>query len=155
MKRKIDVSDTFARLMGLFEDDLAGVSFPDVDVATMRDAATRCEEQQSAVEKAEALLANAKTHLEDAQSDLAALTHKTIAYLRVYAADDQELSQKIDNLDPKKRKGASRRRPRPTSETDEPAIATQKDAAIKEAAAKEAAAKEAAPRKVAPVAKAS
>lgn len=108
MKREHDVSESFERLMALFENELKGVAFPLVDIEILRASARRCTEEQRALVEAEAALASARQQLQAAESELSALTLKAIAYVGIYAADDPELRAKVDAIHPKKRGGGKR-----------------------------------------------
>lgn len=110
MKRRQDVSESFAALMALFESELDGVAFPLVDIDILRAAAQRCEQQQLELADAERVVADARAGLAREQDELSSLIHKAVAYLRVYAADDEALAVKVNAVDPQRRKPKPRTR---------------------------------------------
>ncbi len=106
--------------MTLFEEDLGGVTFPDVSLETLQDAASRCEERQRAVADAEEALDTARVELTESRRALGAVMQKAIAYARVYAGDDEALRGKIDAVAPPRR-STGRRAKRDKSAPKKPA----------------------------------
>lgn len=97
-------------LAELFQQELAEVTFPGVD-RELVDAAVRGQaEARARVDAAEAACADARAELERAQASVQALTQRALAYLKIYAAEDAELSRKLEALAPKPRAAKRGRR---------------------------------------------
>lgn len=102
----------------LFDTDLLTLKFPDVDQAVLREAAERVLAQAETVAAAEQALALAREGLSDAQEVLLNKCQRALAYARVYAEEDRELSRKLDAISlPRPRTKAA---PPSTTETAEP-----------------------------------
>ncbi len=100
------VPPAVSALHTLFETDLAGVSFPDVDQAALQAQIEQCRARAAEVEQLAAQLNEARQRLVAQQADLAALSKKAIAYAKIYSADDAVLYGKLDALVIDKRRGA-------------------------------------------------
>lgn len=109
-------------LLALFADELAEVKFPDMDAGVLAAAASSVHGASDAVAIAEAAVERARAALVDAQEHLLACAHRALAYGRVFAANDAELSPRLAALTlprargkaPAPRElGAPRRRGRP------------------------------------------
>lgn len=85
-------------VVDLFDTDLSALKFPDVDHAVLREAAERVLAQAETVAAAEQALALAREGLGDAQELLLSKCQRALAYARVYAEEDRELSRKLDAI---------------------------------------------------------
>ncbi|XXF78435.1 hypothetical protein P2318_01380 [Myxococcaceae bacterium GXIMD 01537] len=83
-------------LLELFHQELAQVKFPDVDGAVLREAAARVRERAEEVARAQAALEAARQALQETQEALLQKGQRALAYARVFAEDDAELSTKLD-----------------------------------------------------------
>lgn len=82
----------------LFDTELGQLKFPDVDQAVLREAAERVLAQTESVAAAEHALSVAREGLGDAQELLLSKCQRALAYARVYAEEDRELSRKLDAI---------------------------------------------------------
>lgn len=82
----------------LFDTELLALKFPDVDQAVLREAAARVLTQAEAVAAAEQALATAREGLSDAQEALLGKCQRALAYARVYAEEDRDLSRRLDAI---------------------------------------------------------
>lgn len=82
----------------LFDTELGALKFPDVDQAVLREAAARVMTQAEVVAAAEQALATAREGLGDAQEALLGKCQRALAYARVYAEEDRELSRRLEAI---------------------------------------------------------
>ncbi len=82
----------------LFDTELLALKFPDVDHAVLREAAAKVLTQAEAVAAAELALATAREALGDAQEALLGKCQRALAYARVYAEEDRELSRWLEAI---------------------------------------------------------
>ncbi|UQA57749.1 hypothetical protein [Polyangium aurulentum] len=98
----MDVADpippSVQALMDLFEKDLAEVSFPGVDMATLKQVITDVRKHTKAVTEAEAALEKARTALRESEEQLSTKTQRALAYARVFAEDRPELLAKVTSV---------------------------------------------------------
>jgi hypothetical protein len=114
-------------VLELFGGELAKVSFPDIDAATLRRHAEEVAAQQGKVDLARAALTAAAAELDRRTQELATIAGRGLAYARIYAAahpersglaarlasiDGSELSPDVETSAPPQRR-ARRRIPRP------------------------------------------
>jgi hypothetical protein len=85
-------------LLEVFARELSGVKFPDVDAAVLKEAAERVKEKAQAVERAREALEEARRVLAEGQEALRQKGQRALAYARVYAEDDAELSAKLEAI---------------------------------------------------------
>lgn len=90
------ISPALQALLELFNQELARVKFPDVDGEVLGEAAARVREKAEEVARAQAALEAARQGLYEAQELLLQKGQRALAYARVYAEDDAELSAKLD-----------------------------------------------------------
>lgn len=90
------ISPALQALLELFNQELEAVKFPDVDGAVLGEAAARVRENAEAVARAQAALEAAKQALYETQETLLQKGQRALAYARVFAEDDAELSAKLD-----------------------------------------------------------
>lgn len=108
------ISPGMQAVVELFDTDLLQLKFPDVDQGVLREAAERVLAQAELVAAAEQALAVAREGLSDAQELLLSKCQRALAYARVYAEEDRELSRRLDAISlPRPRAKAA-----PTSPTE-------------------------------------
>lgn len=92
-------------LVDLFQGPLQTVQFPDIDAPRLLALVAEVGAAQEAVHEAEQLLAEAKREREERLEALLNKAHRALAYARVFAEEDQELSAKLATVNlPKTRK---------------------------------------------------
>lgn len=92
------IAPSLQAVIELFDTELGQLKFPDVDQAVLREAAERVLAQTESVAAAEHALAVAREGLGDAQELLLSKCQRALAYARVYAEEDRELSRKLDAI---------------------------------------------------------
>lgn len=92
------IAPSLQAVIELFDTELGQLKFPDVDQAVLRDAAERVVAQTESVAAAEHALSVAREGLGDAQELLLSKCQRALAYARVYAEEDRELSRKLDAI---------------------------------------------------------
>lgn len=97
-----------SRLLDVFGSDLAGVSFPDVDGATLTELATAFTQHQQHLAAVRAELAAAEQALSAARTTLLDRAREALAYARLYAQRHPALAEKLDGV----QLGAPLKRPR-------------------------------------------
>lgn len=80
-----------ATLLGLFESPLRDVRFPDADREALTAAVDAFRAAQLSVTEAEEKLHAARVRLDEADTALARVSQRALAYARVYAQDNPEL----------------------------------------------------------------
>lgn len=85
-------------LLALFDGELAGVKFPDVDKGVLDAHVATVKARAADVAKVETALRAAQGALEAAQDLLHAKAYRAQAYARVYADGDDALVDKLDAL---------------------------------------------------------
>lgn len=85
-------------LIALFDEELEGVKFADLDVEVLRAAAEQVKARQAEVARAEALLEAAAEALAADGDALLRKAQRAQAYLRVYAEANAPLAAKVDGL---------------------------------------------------------
>lgn len=92
------ISPALQDLLKLFGQELAQVKFPDLDRKVLEDAAARVKEQAEAVAQAQAALEAARQSLFESQEALLQKGQRALAYARIFAEEDAELSAKLDGI---------------------------------------------------------
>jgi hypothetical protein len=92
------ISPALQDLLKLFGQELATVKFPDMDRGVLEEAAAGVKEKAEAVAKAQAALDAARQSLHESQEALLQKGQRALAYARIYAEDDAELSEKLDAI---------------------------------------------------------
>jgi hypothetical protein len=92
------ISPALQDLLKLFGQELAPVKFPDLDRAVLEEAAERVKEKAEAVARAQAALEAARQSLYESQEALLQKGQRALAYARIFAEDDAELSAKLDGI---------------------------------------------------------
>lgn len=85
-------------LLRLFEGPLSKVSFPDVDQSTLASLADKVRAAAVSVDEARTALAERERALDEAQAALLARGKRALAYARIYAEADAELTATLDAL---------------------------------------------------------
>jgi hypothetical protein len=100
---KLDQTPELARqIIELYAEELADVSFPDIDLAKLRSAQNELHAAQLEFERIEAELAQARAE-RDRQSDaLGTKAERALAYARVFAQGDPSLAPRIAEIGRKK-----------------------------------------------------
>jgi hypothetical protein len=106
-------------VLTLFAGPLSAVSFPGVDRAVLEGAAERVARASEELHRVEILLAEARAALDQGREALAQTCARALAYARVYADGDDELSRHLDTMPPPR---GPRRSPR-VEETLPPTVA--------------------------------
>ncbi|WP_225413730.1 hypothetical protein [Stigmatella hybrida] len=92
------ISPSMQDLLKLFGQELAAVKFPDVDRGVLEEAAARVKQKADEVAKAQAALEAARQSLYEGQEALLQKGQRALAYARIFAEEDAELSAKLDTI---------------------------------------------------------
>ncbi len=92
------ISPALQDLLKLFSQELATVKFPELDRGVLEEAAERVKEKAEAVARAQAALEAARQALYESQEALLQKGQRALAYARIFAEDDAELSAKLDGI---------------------------------------------------------
>lgn len=92
------ISPALQDLLKLFGDELATVKFPDLDRKVLEEAAERVKAQAAEVAKAQAALEAARQALYESQEALLQKGQRALAYARIFAEDDADLSTKLEAI---------------------------------------------------------
>lgn len=85
-------------VLDFFDNELAGVKFPDVDQKVLQDSAERVFALAEEVSRAEASLQAARDALQEGVDQLVGRCQRALAYARVYAEEDADLSRRLDAI---------------------------------------------------------
>lgn len=105
-------------MLALFENELQGQRFGDLDEAALRALAEDLQERSTVVEEARAVLETARAEHEAARAALLARAEQSLAYARIYAASLGEdeggegLVAHLDALTTRPKAKAKTRRPK-------------------------------------------
>jgi hypothetical protein len=92
------ISPALQDLLKLFGEELATVKFPDLDRKVLEEAAERVKERAEAVARAQTALEAARQSLYESQEALLQKGQRALAYARIFAEEDAELSAKLDGI---------------------------------------------------------
>jgi multidrug resistance efflux pump len=92
------LSPAIRELLAVFERELAGVQFPNVDHRVLAELAAQVEGESERVETLRQQLDEAQATLADAQQKLVRTAELGLAYARVYAASDADLQARLADL---------------------------------------------------------
>jgi hypothetical protein len=92
------ISPAMRALLEVFSTELSEVKFPDVDAEVLEEAASRVRAQAEAVAQAQAALEAARQVLAEGQEALVQKGQRALAYARVFAEEDAELSTKLEAI---------------------------------------------------------
>jgi hypothetical protein len=98
-----DPTPAFARqVLALFRQELEGVRFPDLDLGVLEAAEQAVLAAQAEVERIEAQLEAARIARAEQLAELETKAERALAYARVYASGDADLSGRLEELGRKK-----------------------------------------------------
>jgi len=92
------ISPAMRALLEVFSTELSEVKFPDMDTEVLEEAAGRVKAQAEAVARAQAALEAARQALADSQDTLLQKGQRALAYARVFAEEDIDLSMKVEAI---------------------------------------------------------
>jgi hypothetical protein len=92
------ISPALQDLLKLFAQELSSVKFPDLDRERLEEAAQRVQEKAEVVARAQAALEAARQSLYESQEALLQKGQRALAYARIFAEEDAELSAKLDDI---------------------------------------------------------
>jgi ElaB/YqjD/DUF883 family membrane-anchored ribosome-binding protein len=92
------IAPPLQQLLELFASELKAVKFPDMDAGVLEAAAAKVRERADAVARAEAALEAARAALGETQDVLLAKGQRALAYARVFAEEDPDLSSRLEAL---------------------------------------------------------
>jgi hypothetical protein len=102
------MTEPVARIVEIFRADLEGLTFPDVSLASLEQAAEDVRERANQVEALRNRISVAEAELAAARSDLESLAQRGLAYAKVYATGNADLTEKLEQIKmsepPKKRR---------------------------------------------------
>ncbi len=110
------ISEPVRALVQLYGGPLADVRFPDADHGLLTTQIREVERLGGELQQALATVQRARAELESAQSDLHELARRALAYARVFAEGDDELSEQLAAISfddrsaaPKRKRGRPRK----------------------------------------------
>lgn len=86
------------RVLDFFDNELVEARFPDVDQGLLQEAADRVTALAEEVGKAEAALLAAQRALQEGQEALVGKCQRALAYARIYAEEDGDLSRRLEAI---------------------------------------------------------
>ncbi|KFE68305.1 hypothetical protein [Hyalangium minutum] len=92
------ISPALQDLLKLFGQELATVKFPELDRAVLEEAAERVKDKAAELAQAQAALEAARQALYESQEALLQKGQRALAYARIFAEEDAELSAKLDSI---------------------------------------------------------
>jgi len=125
------LSPALRQILELFDDALAGVSFPNIDREVLKASSDRLASAQLVVAERQAALDSARQEVERERADLQKLASRALDYARVYAAEDPALLERIEAITPTtkrpRRKRRSKKRQGGEVAKDDPQLTLAKD----------------------------
>lgn len=110
------ITQAIADLHALFEEELEGISFPDVDGEVLASLQAKVDESRSEVERCEEALDAANRAREAEEEVLLKAAIRAQKYMRIFASEDEELLARVDELEledkPAKKKTRKPRKPK-------------------------------------------
>ena len=91
-------SPAIQSVLDLFKGPLAAVRFADIDAAGLASLAAEVESAASEVNEHEAKLVELRQALAERQETLLVLAQRALAYARVYAENNDELSEELNRI---------------------------------------------------------
>ena len=92
------ISTEVTEFLDFFRQDLDGIAFPDVDAETLEGLADIVRQRASELAELNEQVRAVRTAMEEAQAELYKHSLRGLAYARVYADGDRELSRAVDGL---------------------------------------------------------
>ena len=99
------VPEPISKLIAVFDDHLPGVEFPGVSAESLRTQAETVEAAADALAAAELALKQARAEHAEAYRALEAAATQGLGYARVFAADDEHLTEALGGLELKPARG--------------------------------------------------
>jgi len=128
------LSPALRQVLELFDDALAGVSFPDIDREVLHASSDRLASAQIVVAEHQAALEGARQEVERERAELQKLASRALDYARIYAADDPALLERIEAIAPPTKRPKRKRKAKKVK-ANEPAKADPQLALAKDEAA--------------------
>lgn len=117
------IAPSVKETIALFNQELSSVTFPDINQQVLESLVEQVMKNASALEEANALAQAAKETLESSQNELVQKCSRAIAYAKVYAEGNDELLDKLLNINfgkaPRPSKKVERNRSEESSEPKE------------------------------------
>lgn len=82
----------------LFKKDLSNVTFPDISIEILENLISEVHEKFSALKEAQAQVIAAQEALEASQNELLQKSIRGLAYAKIYAEGQEELSEKLAQI---------------------------------------------------------
>lgn len=121
------VAPAVLELVEVFEERGADLKFPDLDAKVLQDAVCEVERAAAEVQRLEAELERARELLSSRQEGLHGKAQRALAYARVFAEEDAELSERLAKvLLPRTRKSVAVRQEAGLAEPGESAPVRRK-----------------------------
>ncbi|HET7539881.1 MAG TPA: hypothetical protein VFK05_08415 [Polyangiaceae bacterium] len=114
------LSPSIQAVLELFQGPLAELRFAEVDAAALNESASEVEKLASAVAEQEARLTELRQSLTDRQDALLLLAQRALAYARIYAEHEPELSEQLSRITLPK--ASKPRKPNAKAAGSEPAL---------------------------------
>lgn len=92
------ISPALQDLLKLFGQELAAVKFPELDRAVLEEAAEKVKDKAAELARAQAALEAARQALYESQEALLQKGQRALAYARIFAEEDAELSAKLEGI---------------------------------------------------------
>lgn len=92
------IAPAILELLALFEGPLAEVRFPGIDRTVLRNLIDQVREHTKKLDAFRTQLDALQTNLADAQTRLVRTAEQGLAYARVFAAENQELAERLADL---------------------------------------------------------
>ncbi len=109
-----DALTPFSReVLELYASDLKDVRFPDLDLASLHALAAEVGDAQHEVDDLESQLLDAKQRVAERNATLLARAERALSYARIYAEDNDALSQRIERIRRPTASEAPKKRGRP------------------------------------------
>lgn len=110
------ITQAIADLHALFEEEMEGISFPDVDGEVLASLQAKVDESRSEVERCEEALDAANRAREVEEEVLLKAAIRAQKYMRIFASEDEELLARVEELEledkPAKKKTRKPRKPK-------------------------------------------
>lgn len=120
------ITQAITDLHALFEEELGGVSFPNVDAEVLLSLQTNVDEARTEVERCEEALDAANRAREAEEEALLSAAIRAQKYMRIFASEEEALFERVDGLEleDKPAKKKVRKSRKSSRKTDEKADAT-------------------------------
>lgn len=92
------ISPALQDLLKLFGQELATVKFPELDRKVLEEAAEKVKDKAAELARAQAALEAARQALYESQEALLQKGQRALAYARIFAEEDADLSAKLEGI---------------------------------------------------------